>query len=65
MSRKLATIDFEAHVANGGVSCPQCGSSNIGGDGVEIEAHGATQECYCDDCDLEWNNFYKLVRAYQ
>lgn len=50
----------KAYVEKGGTRCPFCGSENITGGGVNIDAGGATQEVGCDDCGAEWADCYTL-----
>lgn len=51
----------EEYVAKAGCRCPACGSDDINGDGVEIGAGYATQECGCNQCDAEWMDTYRLT----
>lgn len=48
------------YVKKGGCRCPFCGSEDIVGQSVEIDAGGAIQECSCAECDKEWYDHYKL-----
>jgi len=41
--------------------CPKCGSDETGGEGVEVEEFGATQECYCMSCNEQWTLHFVLV----
>jgi len=49
------------YVVAGGCKCPQCGSTNIDGEGVEIGEGTATQECGCNNCAAEWYDRYALT----
>lgn len=51
----------EEYVATGGCHCPSCGSTNIDGHSVDIDAGYATQDVSCHDCDAEWTDQYKLI----
>ncbi|UJJ60606.1 hypothetical protein [Rhodanobacter denitrificans] len=44
-----------------GAHCPCCGSTDITGDGVEVESGRATQEVYCNECDASWVDTYTLT----
>jgi len=39
--------------------CPKCGSHDIVGDEVVIDANEARQECGCNECDAEWTDIYR------
>ncbi len=49
------------YVSSGGVRCPYCGSDDIEGGFVEINAGGAEQELVCNACQKKWRNVYQLV----
>ncbi len=53
--------DVAAYLKAGGCRCPFCGSEDIVGEGVEIDAAGATQEVSCSDCDKTWYDNYVLT----
>ena len=40
--------------------CLNCGSSNIEGGSINIDAGGATQDISCLTCDSTWTDLYKL-----
>lgn len=40
--------------------CPACDCTNIVGGFVAIEGRTAKQDCYCDECEHEWQNSYEL-----
>lgn len=40
--------------------CPCCGGPNVEGKGVVITEEGATQACWCNDCDAFWDDHFKL-----
>ena len=44
-----------------GTKCPYCGSENISGEHVEVDAGGATQEVGCTDCGKSWYDCYSLT----
>lgn len=39
--------------------CPECGSDQIVGDGVEIEDGDALQTMDCADCGAHWGEWYR------
>ena len=41
--------------------CPECGGFRVSGGPVEIDGFEATQSVYCDECDHEWMDIYRLV----
>ena len=43
-----------------GVNCPFCGSSQIEGASVEINAGSAYQPIGCLECDKRWKDVYTL-----
>jgi transposase-like protein len=59
--RKLSREAAREHIRSGGVSCPCCGSSDITGGNVEIDAGRAFQEVWCEECSFSWKDIYKLV----
>lgn len=52
------------YVLDGGVNCPRCGSLDIAGGFVEVEAGSAYQKVVCMACGKSWKDIYKLV-AYE
>jgi hypothetical protein len=48
------------YVQSGGCKCPSCGSDDITGDSVEIDAGCAKQSVYCSECGAEWTDVYSL-----
>lgn len=40
--------------------CLNCGSENIEGGHVDVDAGGATQDISCIDCNATWTDLYKL-----
>ena len=51
----------KAYIEGGGVSCPFCGSSDIEGQFVEVDAGRATQPMGCLKCDHQWTDQYVLA----
>ena len=45
---------------NGRPRCPFCGSSQIEGSSIDVDAGNAHQEMSCTNCDSEWWDAYKL-----
>ncbi len=55
------TLNQEQYVAAGGANCPGCDSGDgVEGGSVEIDAGGASQNCYCVECGAEWTDLYDL-----
>lgn len=54
-------ITAQVYVAKGGSICPNCGSSDINGGPVEVDASTAWQEITCQDCSASWNDLYQLT----
>ena len=48
------------YLEESGVNCPFCGSSQIEGASVEINAGSAYQPIGCLQCDKRWNDVYTL-----
>ncbi len=40
--------------------CLNCDSDNIEGGSVNVDAGGAIQDIYCNDCGSSWSDLYKL-----
>jgi len=51
----------KGYIRSRGARCPYCKSTDIEGSSVEIDAGGATQEIFCNNCDKEWVDYYKLA----
>jgi transposase-like protein len=51
----------QAFIKAGGVCCPLCGSSNIEGGFIEVDAGRATQRITCPDCGRHWTDVYCLT----
>jgi len=56
----LTQEQVNQYVRNGGVGCPFCGSDNLDGGSVEIDAGGASQFLACLDCGQSWDDQYAL-----
>lgn len=41
--------------------CPHCGSEDVEGGEVNVDAGGAWQEVTCNECGATWNDVYKLT----
>ena len=48
------------YLEESGVNCPFCGSSQIEGQAVEIDAGQALQPMACLECDRGWTDVYTL-----
>lgn len=51
----------EEYVAKAGTQCPSCGSDDMDGGEVNIDAGYASQEIRCLTCDAEWTDTYRLT----
>lgn len=49
------------YMESGGGVCPFCGSDEISGDSVDIEAQQAWQNVDCQACGQSWRDVYKLA----
>lgn len=49
------------YVQQGGVKCPCCGSEDLTGHSVEVDAGTAWQRIDCDECGASWCDNYALV----
>jgi hypothetical protein len=54
-------LSQDAYKAGCGSICPNCGSSNVEGDSIDIDAGVATQEDGCLACDASWKSSYQLI----
>lgn len=46
---------------NGGLRCPLCGSENLEGSNIQVDAGIAWQNIICEDCEANWSDIYKLI----
>jgi hypothetical protein len=51
----------EEYVAKAGTKCPSCGSDELDGGEVSIDAGYASQEIRCLTCDAGWMDTYRLT----
>lgn len=51
----------DKYFTNGGENCPQCGSEDIQGSMVWVVKGGALQDCFCSECEAEWQAKYTLT----
>lgn len=58
---KFTTAQVEKYIASGGVICPACGSHDIGGASIGVEAGHAFQNVSCNDCGADWTDEYILT----
>jgi formate dehydrogenase maturation protein FdhE len=49
------------YMESGGGVCPVCGSQDISGGFVEVQAQEAWQNVSCSDCGESWRDVYKLA----
>lgn len=52
---------MDIYVREGGVRCPNCGSSDIEGSNVDIIEGGAFQSISCTVCYARWTDCYTLT----
>ena len=50
----------ETYIESGGTQCPMCESADITGGNVYVESLEAWQSVWCNECDAEWMDVYKL-----
>lgn len=60
---KLNDSEVRCYINNGCARCPFCGSSNLVGEGVFVDAATATQDVTCIDCEEAWTDVYRLDRV--
>lgn len=61
MSNNFTDEQRKKYVAQSGINCPECGSSNIEGGHIEVDAGGAHQEIICKACGISYTDLYRLV----
>lgn len=49
------------YVDSKGLSCPYCGSGDLIGGSVTVDAGHATQEVQCGLCGRSWDDVYTLT----
>jgi hypothetical protein len=49
------------YIAFKGVRCPSCGSSNVNGSQLEVDAGLAFQPMHCSECEANWSDSYGLT----
>lgn len=54
-------VTSDEYVQKGGTCCPFCGSTDINGGQVEIDAGTACQPVDCSECEKEWTDTYSLT----
>lgn len=52
---------FAKYREKGGSECPMCGSEELSGGFIEIEAGKAYQKILCARCGILWRDVYVLV----
>jgi transposase-like protein len=52
------------YCAHGGTHCPHCGSDDIEGGSIQIDAATAWQPITCNTCGKKWNDIYTIA-AYE
>ena len=53
----------EEYIEEGGCTCLYCGSTNLDGGSIDIDAGLAWQPVYCNDCGSEWQDVYVLTQV--
>lgn len=61
MAARLTEEQKQTYIQGGAIVCPFCGSEDIGGRAVEVEAGTATQGVSCHACRKYWTDIYKIV----
>lgn len=51
----------DEYLTKGGNNCPKCNSENLSGDDFSTDSGYALQDVSCDDCGVEWKEFYHLA----
>ncbi len=54
-------LTSQEYTQEGGTRCPHCGSLEIEGHEVNIDAGHARQEMSCNRCGQGWQDFYTLA----
>ena len=60
METEKPKLTSDAYVSHKGLLCPMCGSMDLDGESVEIEAGFAYQEVRCLECGADWTDEYSL-----
>lgn len=53
-------LSQEDYVRFNSARCPFCFSENIEGTAFDTDGAGASQDCFCNDCEGEWLDIYTL-----
>ena len=53
--------NIEHYIANGGCSCPYCGSDKIEGSDISTNVGNMYQDIYCQNCGRQWTDEYTLT----
>ena len=53
----------ENYIESGGNICPICESADITGGAIMVEQLEAWQSVWCNECDAEWTDIYKIDRV--
>lgn len=59
MARQTIKQRAEAYLT-GSCECIFCGSDNITGDQWDLNGDQVSQNIFCNDCEREWTDFYRL-----
>ena len=54
-------LSSAGYAAEGGSRCPFCGSTDLTGHSIDVEAGGASQRVDCNVCDRSWFDCYTLT----
>lgn len=57
----MPKLTSEEYTKHNGYICPNCGSDNIAGEGIDIIGDEAQQACMCCDCGANWTAIYSLT----
>lgn len=60
MENEFTLEQLKAYAESNGARCPVCGSPDIEGGPIEIEAGVAWQDVMCHHCNTTWQDIYYL-----
>jgi hypothetical protein len=55
---KIKTLTDKQYLNSKGTKCPNCHSTDIDGQEVDIDGDVATQEIGCNECNASWIDTY-------
>lgn len=57
--KKLTKKQIRDYVKSGSC-CPRCGSTDVEGEGIEVDGSSCWQPVNCTNCGLMWQDIYRL-----